>query len=256
VVSVAQDHAVEIALPPIVEHDVIVVGGAPLAPVVEGLIYHQHAEPVAGVQECRGGRIVGTSDGVEAARLEHLDLAFLCPVDGHGSQRAAVVMHAAAAHGERFAVEQESLRRAELDAANTEGRGVRVQHRVARAHLHLQSIQRGVIGRPQSRVGEWQLLGKGVGGAGRDFGLRLPGAAVFAVGPQHDPVYSDLPGLVGLVNHSRLEANARGGGGHLRRGHIDPSPSTKKPPSGQLGLSGSRGSSMLQSCGRSSRRHD
>lgn len=72
-VAVAQRHALDVALPPIIERTVIVEGVFAFAPAVERFIDHKQAQPVAGVQEGRGRRVVRASHGVEAGQVNQTE---------------------------------------------------------------------------------------------------------------------------------------------------------------------------------------
>src|SRR6185437_15506601 len=71
-IAVAQDHALEIPLPPLPEIEVVVFGILGLLPAVECFIDHQHTQTVAGIQKTARGRIMTRTDSVIAVRLEDL----------------------------------------------------------------------------------------------------------------------------------------------------------------------------------------
>ena len=75
---------------------VVIAGLLAHAPGVEGLVKHIHAQPVAGLDQGGGRRIMGGADGVEAHFLELFHLAGLGVIDRHNTDGAIVVMQAAA----------------------------------------------------------------------------------------------------------------------------------------------------------------
>ena len=76
-IAVTQNHRIQVALPPVVEVFAIVVGVLRHLPAVKGLVEHQHAQPVAGIQKRRRGRIMAGADGVIAAGFQQRDPALL-----------------------------------------------------------------------------------------------------------------------------------------------------------------------------------
>ncbi len=93
-VAVAEDHAVYVALPPIIKTDVIIVSVFSHAPAVEGFVDYQHAQPVASIQEGWCGWIVRAADGIEPAGFEHFNFALLSAVITRCAQDAVIVMDA------------------------------------------------------------------------------------------------------------------------------------------------------------------
>ena len=66
-IAVAQDHAFEIALPPVLEIEVVVLGiFVACLPAVERFVNDEHAEAIAGIEEISRGRVVAGADGVVA----------------------------------------------------------------------------------------------------------------------------------------------------------------------------------------------
>src|SRR3569833_2453949 len=78
-IAIAEDHAFEIALPPVLEVEVIIlrifVAGLP---AIKGFVDDQHAQAIAGIEEIARWRIVASAYGVVAVRLENLDAALIC----------------------------------------------------------------------------------------------------------------------------------------------------------------------------------
>lgn len=97
VIAIAQDHRVQIALPPIIEVFAVVLRILAFFPAVKGLVQHQHAQPVAGIQKNGGGGIVAGADRVVAIRFHELNSAFFGAVNRRRAERAVVMMYAAAA---------------------------------------------------------------------------------------------------------------------------------------------------------------
>ena len=149
-VAVAQDHGVQIALPPVLEEPVVVVGVLALLPAVEGFVHDQHAQPVAGVEEGRRGRIVAGADGIEAAGLQQLDAALLGAVNGRRAQRPVVVVHAAAlAQLSGWPLSGKPRSALNWMSRMPKGRPGAVHHRAARQHLHFSPVKRWLVRRPQ-----------------------------------------------------------------------------------------------------------
>ena len=148
-VAVAQHHGVDILAVARVDHGRVVVGCLRLSPAVEGLIDHQHADRVAGIEEspCRG--VVRGADQVKAGRLHLPHLADLCGIEGHRPQHTVVVMHAGTVDQHLPAVEHKAIFSIERERADTE------LHRFLVDHLSflLQSdnglVEIGIVGRPQ-----------------------------------------------------------------------------------------------------------
>ncbi len=145
-VPVAQYHALKVALPPVGKGYMVVVGSLAFPPAVEGLVDHEHAQSVAGIQEGRRGRVVGAADGVIAIGLVKLNLALLSPVVGCGAQDAVVVMHAAAAELGLLPVEEEAVGGAELDRADAEWRHCGVDNRAIDEDVGLDPVEIGRVG--------------------------------------------------------------------------------------------------------------
>jgi hypothetical protein len=76
-VAIAQEHALEVAFPPVVEGDVVIGDVLAVSPAVERLVDDEHSDPVACVEERRSRRVVRTPNGVEAVRLQQLNLSLL-----------------------------------------------------------------------------------------------------------------------------------------------------------------------------------
>lgn len=122
VIAVAQDHGIDVPLPPIVKDDVVIFRVLALRPAIKGFVEHHHAEPVAGGQECRRGRIVGGANAGESGFFEDLDAALLGAIEGGGAQRSVVVVNAPPGQLDGFPVEQESFFGGPFERANAEWR--------------------------------------------------------------------------------------------------------------------------------------
>ena len=206
-IAVTQHHGVGVALPPVLERHAVVVGILPLRPAVEGLVHHQHAQPVADVQERRRRRIVRGSDGIETGSLQDLHPPFLRPVEGRRSQRTVVVMHAAAGHLHHLAVQQETLLDGPLDRADAEQRGHLVEHLAAADHARDGSIQAGALRRPQRRLGDSDLLGHLSGLTRLDGSARLRLAGRGSRGAVQDSAQRHGGGCRRLVGDAALDRN-------------------------------------------------
>ena len=147
-VAIPVEHAVQVALPPVVEAGVIVAGIFAHAPAVEGFVDDEHPEPVAGIQERGRGRIVRAADRVEAAGLEDFDLACLGAVVSRRSHHAVIVVDAATLEQHRLSIEQEARLRVEVQATNAERRRGSIHDAVTRHHHRLQPVQRRRLRRP------------------------------------------------------------------------------------------------------------
>ena len=120
-IAVAQDHALQIALPPLLEVEVVVLRIlVARLPAVEGLVDDEHPEAVAGIEEITRRRIVAGADRVEAAGLQHLDAALFGAGNACRSERAVVVMHASAAKLDALAVHAQALRGIDFDLADAD----------------------------------------------------------------------------------------------------------------------------------------
>ena len=86
----------------------LVFGVRTARPAVEGLVHHEHAQPVTRREEGGRHRVVRRADRIVAVGLEQLDSARLGTVDGGGAERAVIVMHTAAAQRDRLAVESKA----------------------------------------------------------------------------------------------------------------------------------------------------
>src|SRR5512133_665916 len=106
-IAVTVHHRVQIALPPVIEGDMIITNIFSVAPTIERLINHQHAQPVASLQESRRGWVVRAADGIESTGFEDFDFALFRTRIGGCSQNSVIVMHTAALQQSRYAVEQE-----------------------------------------------------------------------------------------------------------------------------------------------------
>ena len=82
VVAVTQDHGLDVALPPVVEPDVIVVGVLALGPAIESFVHDQNALAIARIEERRRDGVVAGADRIVAVGLEQLDAALLRTRDG------------------------------------------------------------------------------------------------------------------------------------------------------------------------------
>ena len=152
------------ALPPLLDVQVVVVGGLAQAPHVEGLVDDEHSQPVTGVKQGGRGRIVRATQGVEAGRLHQLDLAFLGPVVAGGAQEAMVVVHIAALELHRHAVQAEAVGGVDRDRADAEAGGLAVHYRAVEEHLAVEGVQVGGVHRPELGVGDGKLLAGGKSG--------------------------------------------------------------------------------------------
>ena len=110
-IAIAQHHRRDIPLPPFVKVCAVIELDLVRLPGIEGLVEHQQAKPVAGVQKSGRRRIVRRSHRVIAGRLEQFHPALLGAIKRGGPQRAVVMMDAATCELDRLAVQQQTLSR-------------------------------------------------------------------------------------------------------------------------------------------------
>jgi hypothetical protein len=108
-IAIALHHGVEVALPPVLENDVVIVGILAIDPAIEGFIQYQHAQSVTGIEQGGRGWIVRRPQGSETGSLEQLDLAFLGPVERTRAEDPVVVVNAAAGQLVGLAIERQPL---------------------------------------------------------------------------------------------------------------------------------------------------
>ena len=95
VVLRSADHGGQVAPPPLIEVHVVVVGVLPVLEAIERLVHHEHAQPVAGVEEGRRDGVVARADRIVAEVLQVLDAALLSAGDRGGAQRTIVTASSA-----------------------------------------------------------------------------------------------------------------------------------------------------------------
>ena len=119
-ISIAEHHRVDIALPPLFEIPVIVFRILGSFPHVERLIDYHHAETVARGQERGRRRIVAATDGVKTIRLHQFDPALFGPINRNRTQHSVVMVQATALQLERLAVDAKTLHRLYFDFPDPE----------------------------------------------------------------------------------------------------------------------------------------
>src|ERR1035438_8824904 len=117
-IAIAQNHAFEVTLPPVLEIKVIVLRILRVLPAVECLVQDHHAQPVARVQEIAGRRIVAGANRVIATRLEVLHTAFFGARNTRRTQWSIIMMHAPAVQLETLTIDAQTLRGIDLELAN------------------------------------------------------------------------------------------------------------------------------------------
>ena len=147
--TVAQHHGIEVALPPGVYQGVVVVVVLLLTPSVEGFVYHQQTQLVAGAEEGFRGGIVRGAHGIESGFLQQSCLAVLGIVVGGGSQKAVVMVHTGAVQLQGLTVELEAMGGIVAKGADA----VAYLHAVCARLFQLGFIEIGVVGRPQTGIG-------------------------------------------------------------------------------------------------------
>ena len=186
-VAVAAHHVGDVALAPLVEEVGRAVhrGRAAVAaldpfllvelPLVEGLVHHQEAEPVAQVVEDRGLGVVGRADRVGADGLEVHEPALPDFSRDHGSEHAGVVVQAHALDLAVDPVEGESRVGVEGQRADAHRHFGLVKGLLAGGEGHLQRVEIRVVDVPAVRRGDLQVGVLLRGGLGRGLGDHLAG---------------------------------------------------------------------------------
>ena len=180
-VAVADDHAGEVALPPVFEVEVVVVRVLVAGlPAVEGLVDHEHALAVASVEKRGRRRIMAGANGVVAVGLEDLDAALFGARDAGGAERAVVMMHAAAAQLVGLAIDAQAVRGVDFDLADADAERGGGRDFAVGFDEDLSAIEVRVGRGPEMRIGETDgagCRGAAVGGDGDGLsGLRRPTA--------------------------------------------------------------------------------
>ena len=150
-ISVAEHHRVDIALPPLFEIQVIVFQILGSFPHVERLIDHQHPEPIAGVQERGRRRIVATTDRVKTIRLHQFDPPLFGPINRNRTQHSIVMVQATAPQLERFAIDAKTPFRVYFDLPDPEVSRDPVDNPTLGENFYFRHVQMQRSWRPQFR---------------------------------------------------------------------------------------------------------
>ena len=110
---------------------------------------HQHAQPVADLQQFGGGRVVRGPIRVAAQLLQSLDAPLEQSVRHGGAHAGVVLMIARALELDRSAVEQEPALCIELDAAHAEGRVGGIDDAIVLFDAGFEPIQLRSLQRPE-----------------------------------------------------------------------------------------------------------
>ena len=108
-VAVLLDHVGKVAAPPRIEVLNVVVERLVDVPMVHVLVHDQHAQVIAGVEQCLRAGVMGRAYGVVALLAHEQDLAPLRVGKGAGTQHAIVVVDAGAAKHDAVAVEKKPV---------------------------------------------------------------------------------------------------------------------------------------------------
>src|SRR6266849_203025 len=158
-ISITEHHRVDISLPPLFEIQVIVFRILGRFPPVERLIDHQHAEPVAGVQERGRRRIVAATNRVKTIRLHQFDPTLFGPINSNRTQRSIVMVQATAPQLKRLAIDAKTLYRVYFDLPDPEVSRDPVNNPVFEEHFHFRAVQMRCRRRPQFRpIYDWGQL--------------------------------------------------------------------------------------------------
>src|SRR5271163_3917755 len=93
-VAITTHHRIDIALPPVFEVKMVVVGILLLLPHVERFVDDHHSQAVADVQEYRRGWVVAAPNRVVAIRFEQLDTPLFSAINCRRAKRAVVMVDA------------------------------------------------------------------------------------------------------------------------------------------------------------------
>ncbi len=118
-IAVTVYHRIQVALPPVIEGDMIIANIFSVTPTIECFVNDQHSQSVASLEEGGGRWVVRTTNGIEPACLEQLNLARFRTRVGSRPQNSVIVMHTASLQQSRNAVEQEPFLGTEFDTADS-----------------------------------------------------------------------------------------------------------------------------------------
>lgn len=207
VVEVAGDHRFGIDEGPVLEFEVVVVGGFGGLPVVEDFIHDEHAEAIAGVEEGGRGGIVGGAEGVEAGVFEDFDAAEFGAVEGGGAEWAVVMMEAAAVEFDGLAVDLEAIFGGPGDGADAEGGFESVGDFSGDGECGDDFVKSRRLRGPEGGVGDEELLFDLGGGAGGELRRGLGAGEFLAFGRSDNGLESDFAGVRGGVGGIGFEAH-------------------------------------------------
>ena len=125
VVAIALDGVGFVALGPVVEVEVVVVGILGDGPAVEHLVHDEEAHAVGEVEELGCGWVVRGADGVDAEGAEGGEAALPCGERDGGAEGSGVGVESDAVDLVVVAVEEEALVGVEVEFADAEGDGLR-----------------------------------------------------------------------------------------------------------------------------------
>ncbi len=93
-IAIAQDHGLQVALPPFLEVEVIILSFLRILPAVKRFIDHHHADAIACVEEVARRRIVAGANRIKTIRLQDFHPALLGPRNTRSAEHAVVVVYA------------------------------------------------------------------------------------------------------------------------------------------------------------------
>ena len=202
--------------------EVLVVSELDLAvcPLVERLVHHQEAQPIAQIEELGRGRVVRGADRVDAHFLEQFQTARPHGFGHGGSDRAAGVVQVYPQHLHPLAVEQESAIRVEGDVPDPEG-GRRLVRQLAAGleHGRTEGVEsRGLQG-PQGRRFDRQPLREGRLLPGGEREGRHGPRHLASRGVEDHRHYLTSPDGLPVVGEPRTNLQRCPLGGHVGCGH-------------------------------------
>ena len=146
VIAVAPDHALELA------------PGLGLRAEEARLVEHQHAQPIAGVEQLGRRRVVRRAIGVAAHLLEPLDAEGLQRVGKRRAHAGVVLMVARALQLDVPVVQEEPVVGVEAQRANAEGRLAAVDLGAVDLDARDQRVEVRRLERPERRAAHGELL--------------------------------------------------------------------------------------------------
>ena len=131
-------------------------------PLIEGFQHQHHTHLVADTHQLGRRHVVRSSDGITAHILHDSDLTAKCRFVCSRSQRSEIMMVADSLKLQRFAIQEKSLVRNNLQRTDSERSLILVLQFAAFVDFRHSRVEHRSFGRPQLRIGYNQFLLKGV----------------------------------------------------------------------------------------------